>query len=52
MGDLAKVVQIKFTNVTFSYPTRPLTNVFDGFNLSIMKGETLALVGPSGGVKS
>eukprot|EP00555_Chaetoceros_dichaeta_P005582 CAMPEP_0198258458 /NCGR_PEP_ID=MMETSP1447-20131203/7876_1 /TAXON_ID=420782 /ORGANISM="Chaetoceros dichaeta, Strain CCMP1751" /LENGTH=1270 /DNA_ID=CAMNT_0043945579 /DNA_START=240 /DNA_END=4052 /DNA_ORIENTATION=- len=44
--------QMKFNNVMFSYPTRPSTNVFNGFNLTVRKGETLALVGPSGGGKS
>lgn len=44
--------QLKFRNVTFSYPTRPGKLIMDGFNLSIRKGETLALVGPSGGGKS
>ena len=44
--------QLKFRNVTFSYPTRPGKLIMDEFNLSIRKGETLALVGPSGGGKS
>lgn len=44
--------QLKFRNVTFSYPTRPGKLIMDGFNLSVRKGETLALVGPSGGGKS
>lgn len=43
---------VKFRNLTFSYPTLPKTLVMKGFNLSIRKGETLALVGPSGGGKS
>ena len=38
-----------FKDVNFSYPTRPKKNVLDGFDLSIRKGETIALVGPSGG---
>lgn len=41
--------QVKFKNVTFSYPTRKKKLIMDGFNLSVRKGETLALVGPSGG---
>lgn len=46
---------IVFDNVTFAYPsdegidTRPVIN---GLSLSIKAGETLALVGPSGGGKS
>ena len=36
----------RFRNVTFSYPARPGKLVMDRFNLSIMPGETLALVGP------
>lgn len=43
---------IQFHNVSFAYPTRPDTKVFHGFNLSVRKGETLALVGPSGSGKS
>lgn len=38
-----------FKDVTFSYPTRPKRNVLDGFDLSVRQGETIALVGPSGG---
>jgi ATP-binding cassette subfamily B (MDR/TAP) protein 1 len=43
---------VSFKNVTFSYPTRPKKLVFDGFNLDIERGATVALVGPSGGGKS
>ena len=39
---------IQFDNVHFVYPTRPDAMVFDGLNLSVNSGETLALVGPSG----
>jgi len=39
-------------NVSFAYPTRPNKKVFDGFSLNIRSGETIALVGPSGGGKS
>jgi ATP-binding cassette subfamily B (MDR/TAP) protein 1 len=45
-------VHFEFKNVTFSYPTRPNRNVLDGFDLSIRQGETIALVGPSGGGKN
>lgn len=40
---------IKFQNVSFSYPTRPENKILRNFSLNIKKGETLALVGPSGG---
>jgi len=41
-----------FKDVNFAYPTRPKKKVFDMFNLEIRSGETVALVGPSGGGKS
>jgi subfamily B ATP-binding cassette protein MsbA len=40
---------IEFRNVSFAYDTEP---VLKGINLTIQKGQTLALVGPSGGGKS
>ncbi len=40
---------ITFKNVTFAYETE---NVLKNINLTIEKGKTLALVGPSGGGKS
>jgi len=40
---------IKLNNLSFSYPSRP---VLKGINLTIPKGKTIALVGPSGGGKS
>jgi len=43
---------IKFSNVSFSYPTRPNSRVLHQLNLSIQHGETLALVGRSGAGKS
>lgn len=43
---------LRFCNVRFSYPSRPDSKILDGFNLSVKKGETLALVGPSGHGKS
>ena len=45
-------LHFEFKDVKFAYPTRPSKNVFNGFNLSINRGETVALVGPSGGGKS
>lgn len=38
--------------VNFSYPARPERRVLFGFNLDVRPGETVALVGPSGGGKS
>ncbi|CAJ1951172.1 unnamed protein product [Cylindrotheca closterium] len=46
------VGNISFENVTFAYPTRQELNVFDGFNLEVKAGQTVALCGPSGGGKS
>lgn len=46
------VPHLEFKNVSFSYPSRPKKMIFDNFNLSIKQGETVALVGKSGGGKS
>ncbi|XP_037914753.1 ATP-dependent translocase ABCB1 isoform X2 [Hermetia illucens] len=43
---------ISFKNVFFQYPTRPDVKVLEGLNLSIKRGETVALVGSSGCGKS
>ncbi|CAL3970762.1 unnamed protein product [Diplocarpon coronariae] len=43
---------IKFSNVTFAYPTRPAVNIFDGLDFEIPSGTNVAIVGPSGGGKS
>eukprot|EP00980_Cylindrotheca_fusiformis_P009378 scaffold2049_cov108-Cylindrotheca_fusiformis.AAC.4 len=43
---------LEFKNVVFAYPTRPKKCILEDFNLKIGKGETVALVGPSGGGKS
>jgi len=42
---------IRFENVSFSYPTAE-TPAVSGLDLEIRQGETIALVGPSGGGKS
>ncbi|WP_352420232.1 ABC transporter ATP-binding protein [Proteiniborus sp.] len=42
---------ISFNNVEFSYPNSE-ENVLNGLNFTIKKGESVALVGPSGGGKS
>ncbi|XP_060520271.1 ATP-dependent translocase ABCB1-like [Cylas formicarius] len=43
---------IKFSDVSFSYPSRNDVPIFQGFNLDITAGETVALVGSSGCGKS
>lgn len=43
---------IRFTNVSFSYPTRPAVTIFRGLNFEIPSGSNVCIVGPSGGGKS
>ena len=43
---------VEFKDVTFCYPTRPQQEVLKNFNLSVPAGQTVALVGSSGGGKS
>ncbi|XP_031374730.1 ABC transporter B family member 13-like isoform X2 [Punica granatum] len=43
---------IEFRNVSFRYPARPDVTIFDGLNLKIVAGKSLAVVGPSGTGKS
>ncbi|XP_067650302.1 ATP-dependent translocase ABCB1-like [Haliotis asinina] len=43
---------IEFRDVGFTYPTRPETQILNGFNLKVPKGKVVALVGPSGCGKS
>ncbi|KAJ4764666.1 ABC transporter B family member 11 [Rhynchospora pubera] len=43
---------IEFSDVHFSYPTRPNEMILKGFSLSISNGTTVALVGVSGSGKS
>ena len=38
--------EITFNDVSFAYPTRPDALVFNGLNLTIKAGQTVALVGP------
>ena len=44
--------EIVFDHVSFAYPTRPETVVLKDISLHIRPGETIAIVGPSGGGKS
>lgn len=43
---------IQFQDVCFAYPSRPDTDVLKGLSFKLKPGETVALVGPSGGGKS
>ena len=44
--------RVRFSNVKFSYPTRPDVTVLRDLNMDIGAGERVALVGPSGAGKS
>ena len=44
--------EIKFSELSFYYPSRPDIAALDTFDLSISKGKVVALVGPSGSGKS
>lgn len=44
--------EIKFENVTFTYPCRPNQVVLKDFSLTLRPGQTVALVGSSGSGKS
>jgi len=43
---------IKFSNVSFAYPTRPAVNIFTHLDFEIPSGSNVCIVGPSGGGKS
>eukprot|EP00980_Cylindrotheca_fusiformis_P009868 scaffold2184_cov128-Cylindrotheca_fusiformis.AAC.14 len=53
-SDISEVkdIVLDFKDVSFSYPTRPKKRILEEFNLKVGRGETVALVGPSGGGKS
>ncbi|MDU9416519.1 ABC transporter transmembrane domain-containing protein [Pseudomonas sp. zfem005] len=44
--------ELELRGLRFAYPTRPQSLAFDGIDLHVRPGETLALVGPSGAGKS
>lgn len=49
-GGAPRIERLEFRDVSVRYESGPV--VIDGFNLTVNAGETVALVGPSGGGKS
>ncbi|EXJ95664.1 hypothetical protein A1O1_00786 [Capronia coronata CBS 617.96] len=50
--DVSAHDDLELKDVYFTYPTRPIIQVLNGFNARFAKGKTTALVGPSGSGKS
>lgn len=48
----SKNIEINFFNIGFSYPSRPDLAVIKNFNLKILAGQKIAIVGSSGSGKS
>ncbi|VDN60896.1 unnamed protein product [Dracunculus medinensis] len=44
--------EVQFKNVRFSYPSRPTSPILNGLSFTAHKGQSVAIVGPSGGGKS
>lgn len=44
--------EVQFSDVVFSYPTRPDVTILKGLNLDVKPGEQIAIVGSSGAGKS
>lgn len=44
--------RVEFTNIRFSYPSRPDALVLKGINFGLEPGKVVAVVGPSGGGKT
>lgn len=51
-SDLSSHEDIEFRDVSFAYPSRQHVPVLQGFEATVPKGKTTALVGPSGSGKS